>query len=211
MVSQINVKQQQEVSMSKSKSKLQYGLAERLEDIPSIGCNVEVAVAIVISMSEQQSSVVNTSHIRDIFKNSKALLHKHGGPIGRGYIHYNILSFSDRLTRELKSLEKGGALTTFKIKNKINVALTEKGLEIFKIDNFTKTELALWLTSKNDYERNFVAALSYVNSINTSSNQILAVGDLAQLSSLLGKAFISKNKELYAKLQNSIKFQKVAT
>ena len=201
--------------MSKSKSKLQYGLAERLEDIPSIGCNVEVAVAIVISMSEQQSSVVNTSHIRDIFKNSKALLHKHGGPLGPsgqgGYIHYNILSFSDRLTRELKSLEKGGALTTFKIKNKINVALTEKGLEIFKIDNFTKTELALWLTSKNDYERNFVAALSYVNSINTSSNQILAVGDLAQLSSLLGKAFISKNKELYAKLQNSIKFQKVAT
>ena len=196
----------------KSKNSLTYvSLIERLcdENLIESPSSAAVMIALVVSMHKRQISVVCSTHIREVFRDNKELIditrHKH-----HGYNRYNILSFPDRLTKELKPLEHNGLLTLLKIKNRVHVTLTENGLNIFKKDNFKTSELALWLTSDLVYERDFVEALDYVNSINGNDNEILEAADLAQLSNLLGKTFIAKNKDLYKKLQNSIKFKKVS-
>jgi len=154
-------------------------------------------VAVVSACDKNGTSICSATQVRDILKDQPDLvkLTRNGGG-GVGYGSYNILSFSDRLTKAMKELIYLNLIIGYKKKNRWSYSLTENAASLIEKMCTDKT-IALYLTSPQTYERAFVQ----FNNRKVSVRKVLSFQDLMTIKQDCG---MHLSEELLTKLSNSI-------
>jgi hypothetical protein len=157
-----------------------------------------VFAAIVSACNKTGISTCSTVEIRNIFEEEKTLLDvtRNGGrPHGR----YNILSFSDRLTKITSPLAAAGFFIETKKKGKLHYSLTQKSIDLI-VKICTKENVSLLLTSTLSYERDFAT----FSTKNLSLREVLSFKDLNEIKNSCSE-YLSPS--LLEKLSNSLEYQ----